>query len=188
MAVSIASSEKVDSDMEFHLPSNQDDATVGHDQFISSEAGKPTKSVKKVLDSIRDILGYAAAARDLAADLKEDHPSFKHSAIVSLVKQLGKKTRKQGNIVYRYAGAMASAKNRFKGKGIGAYLLKNINKAVIKGKGVVFTRKVNGKWFAGLNPKTLGFTSRPAYISRLNVPLMKYVIAKGKISVKGAAH
>merc|ERR1712146_796161 len=91
MAVSIVS-KKVDSGMEFHLPSDQDDATVGHDQFIlSSEAGKPTKSVKKVLDSIRDILGYAAAARDIAADLKEDHPSFKHSAIVSLVKRLGKK-------------------------------------------------------------------------------------------------
>merc|ERR1711959_166913 len=100
----------------------------------------------------------------------------KHASIVPFILAFGKNARNR-NIITEYGQLYAYFGNKFK-RGLGYYILKRLNKAILYGKGVTTvvrgTRVLqSGQWIA-LNHRTLGLATRPGYLMRLAVRTTLY--------------
>jgi len=140
----------------------------------------------RVVKNVRNLLAYAKVAKNLASDMYATDGTLAQSSILNLILQVNKSMKKKKSILLQYSRAMYVAKDLAGNTGgLGRYLLDNIHRSILYGKGVIRTRVIGDHIFAGLYHKRLGLREEPRYVGKLHVRLHKYVSAKHGIKTKG---
>jgi len=152
----------------------------------AEEAAQPTptmalseelESVTRLstLKNIRALKTYCITAKRKAENLQDGVDSNKKGPIVDFIVKFGTPINAKQNIVSEYAKAMGRMKRKMK-KGLHAYVMKNFDRAVVFGKGVVSLANTDGAgMYAFLDHKSVGLNSQPDYFKQLKVRYAVYV-------------
>merc|ERR1712057_9450 len=143
--------------------------------FSDSELAQATRL--STLENIRDLKAYAIAANRKARDLK-GFDSMKKGALVDFISRYGKGLKK--NIVSEYARQVGTMKRIFR-RGVNAYIIRNMDRAVVFGKGVVKMKNLGGGTMAYLDRKAVGLTEKPGYFDTLKVTYRDYLGVRMKV-------
>merc|ERR1712093_464746 len=152
--------------------------------FEGAEEVAPTLSLEEDLSSatrlstlknIRALKTYCITAKRKAVSLQDGVDSNKKGPIVDFIVNFGTPVSAKRNIVNEYAKVMGRLKRTMK-KGLHAYVMKNFDRAVIFGKGVVKLANSDGAgMYAFLDHKSVGLNSQPDYFKQLKVRYAVYV-------------
>merc|ERR1712093_2045 len=151
--------------------------------FEEAEEVAPTLSLEEDLSSatrlstlknIRALKTYCISAKRKAVNLQDGVDSNKKGPIIDLILQFGTPVTAKTNIVTEYAKAMGTLKRTMK-KGVHAYVMKNFDRAVVFGKGVVKLANDGAGMEAFLDHKSVGLRSQPDYFKQLKVRYAVYV-------------
>merc|ERR1712010_258589 len=152
--------------------------------FEEAEEVAPTLSLEEDLSSatrlstlknIRALKTYCITAKRKAVSLQDGVDSNKKGPIVDFIVKFGTPINAKQNIVSEYAKAMGRMKRKMK-KGLHAYVMKNFDRAVVFGKGVVSLANTDGAgMYAFLDHKSVGLNSQPDYFKQLKVRYAVYV-------------
>merc|ERR1719163_2051542 len=103
---------------------------------------------------------------------------MKKGALVDFISRYGNGLKK--NIVSEYARQVGTMKRIFR-RDVNAYIIRNMDRAVVFGKGVVKMKNLGGGTMAYLDRKAVGLTEKPGYFDTLKVTYKNYVSTRMKV-------
>merc|ERR1711907_532696 len=164
-----------------HAESHPDIEFVDATSFQEAYAGANNA---QTLKNVRALKAYCNAAYEKAFDMKKSRISYSKNALVELIVKYGKPEKKKSNIVTKYAEITGKLKAKYR-RGVGHYMLKHLDKAVVFGRGVVSVSKnVRRAFKARFSSKSMGFDAPPAYFRKMSVSLSEYTAKKTKIDAE----
>merc|ERR1712057_64625 len=143
--------------------------------FSDDELAQATRL--STLENIRDLKAYAIAANRKARDMK-GFDSMKKGALVDFISRYGNGLKK--NIVHEYAQQVGTMKRIFR-RGVNAYIVRNMDRAVVFGKGIIKMKNLGAGTVVFMDRKSVGLTEKPGYFDKLTVSSRDYLGVRMKV-------
>merc|ERR1711959_526095 len=143
--------------------------------FSDDELAQATRL--STLENIRDLKAYAIAANRKARDMK-GFDSMKKGALVHFISRYGHGLKK--NIVHEYAQQVGTMKRIFR-RGVNAYIVRNMDRAVVFGKGIIKMKNLGAGTVVFMDRKSVGLTEKPGYFDKLTVTSRDYLGVRMKV-------
>merc|ERR1711881_795018 len=143
--------------------------------FSDNELAQATRL--STLENIRDLKAYSIAANRKARDMK-GFDSMKKGALVDFISRYGNGLNK--NIVHEYAQQVGTMKRIFR-RGVNAYIVRNMDRAVVFGKGIIKMKNLGAGTVVFMDRKSVGLTEKPGYFDKLTVTSRDYLGVRMKV-------